>query len=164
MTGEPGAKGAPHLPTDERPQRQDVLGLGEREHDALLAWVAENLNAGAPDGFRAADLVLDLRARLRGRPGRSYRRVPASILGDDGASEASGRPALPARPRVVDRCRRGGVRRDLAGGQKASVQTGPRCLRGSGGPSGRGRQWPGAGPGERGGRMTSTHYGPFVLE
>jgi hypothetical protein len=43
MTGEPGAKGAPHRPTDERAQRQDVLGLGERERDALLAWVGENL-------------------------------------------------------------------------------------------------------------------------
>ena len=43
MTGEPGAKGAPHPRTDERAQRQDVLGLGERERDALLAWVGENL-------------------------------------------------------------------------------------------------------------------------
>jgi tetratricopeptide (TPR) repeat protein len=43
MTGEPGAKEAPRPPTDERPQRQDVLGLGDRERDALLAWVGENL-------------------------------------------------------------------------------------------------------------------------
>ena len=43
MTGEPGAKGAPRPSTDERGQGQDVLGLGERERDALLAWVGENL-------------------------------------------------------------------------------------------------------------------------
>jgi hypothetical protein len=43
MTGEPGAKGAPHPSTDERAQGQDVLGLGERERDAMLAWVGENL-------------------------------------------------------------------------------------------------------------------------
>jgi hypothetical protein len=43
MTGEPGAKGAPHPFTDERAQGQDVLGLGERERDYLLAWVGENL-------------------------------------------------------------------------------------------------------------------------
>jgi hypothetical protein len=43
MTGEPGAKGAPRPFTDERAQGQDVLGLGERERDALLAWVGENL-------------------------------------------------------------------------------------------------------------------------
>ena len=43
MTGEPGAKGAPRPSTDERAQGQDVLGLGERERDALLAWVGENL-------------------------------------------------------------------------------------------------------------------------
>ena len=43
MTGEPGAKGAPHPSTDERAQGQDVLGLGELERDYLLAWVGENL-------------------------------------------------------------------------------------------------------------------------
>jgi hypothetical protein len=43
MTGEPGATGAPHPSTDERAQGQDVLGLGERERDAMLAWVGENL-------------------------------------------------------------------------------------------------------------------------
>ena len=43
MTGEPGAEGAPHPFTDERAQGQDVLGLGERERDALLDWVGENL-------------------------------------------------------------------------------------------------------------------------
>jgi hypothetical protein len=43
MTGEPGAKGAPYPSTDERAQGQDVLGLGERERDYLLAWVGENL-------------------------------------------------------------------------------------------------------------------------
>ena len=43
MTGEPGAKGTPPPATDERAQRQDALGLGERERDYLLAWVGENL-------------------------------------------------------------------------------------------------------------------------
>jgi hypothetical protein len=43
MTGEPGAKEAPHPSTDGRAQGQDVLGLGERERDYLLAWVGENL-------------------------------------------------------------------------------------------------------------------------
>jgi len=43
MTGEPGAKGAPRLSTDGRAQGQDVLGLGERDRDALLAYVGEHL-------------------------------------------------------------------------------------------------------------------------
>jgi hypothetical protein len=43
MTGEPGATGASHPSTDERTQGQDVFGLGERERDAMLAWVGENL-------------------------------------------------------------------------------------------------------------------------
>jgi tetratricopeptide (TPR) repeat protein len=43
MTGEPGAKGAPRPLADKRAQGQDVLGLGERERDAVLAWVGENL-------------------------------------------------------------------------------------------------------------------------
>ena len=42
MTGEPGAKGAPRPLTDGRDHRQDLLGLSERERDALLAWVGEN--------------------------------------------------------------------------------------------------------------------------
>jgi hypothetical protein len=37
MTGEPGAKGAPHPSTDERSQEQDVLGLEKRDRDYLLA-------------------------------------------------------------------------------------------------------------------------------
>jgi hypothetical protein len=44
MTGGPGTEGAPHPFTDQdRAQGQDVFGLGEREHRALLAWVGENL-------------------------------------------------------------------------------------------------------------------------
>jgi len=44
MTGEPGgAKQAPHPSTDGRAPGQDVLGLGERERDELLAWVGEHL-------------------------------------------------------------------------------------------------------------------------
>ena len=45
MTGEPEAKGAPRPSTDGLAQREDVLGLGERERDYLLAWVGENLTA-----------------------------------------------------------------------------------------------------------------------
>jgi tetratricopeptide (TPR) repeat protein len=43
VTGEPRAKAAPRPVTDERAHEQDVLGLAERERDALLAWVSENL-------------------------------------------------------------------------------------------------------------------------
>jgi len=43
MTGEPEAKGAPRPLADEGAQGQDGLGLGERERDATLAWVGENL-------------------------------------------------------------------------------------------------------------------------
>ncbi len=43
MTGETGAKGAPRPFTDEVPQGQDVTGLRDRQRDALLAWVGENL-------------------------------------------------------------------------------------------------------------------------
>ncbi len=43
MTGEPGAKGAPHPSTDERAQGQDVPGVGERDRDYLRSWVSENL-------------------------------------------------------------------------------------------------------------------------
>jgi hypothetical protein len=43
MTGEPGAKGAPHPSTDERAQGQEVFGFGERERDYLLAYVDEHL-------------------------------------------------------------------------------------------------------------------------
>ena len=42
MTGEPGAERAPRPFTDGRAQGQDVLGLGEREPDPLLAWVGKN--------------------------------------------------------------------------------------------------------------------------
>jgi hypothetical protein len=43
MTGEPEAQRAPAPSADERGQRPDVLGLGERERDYLLAWVGQNL-------------------------------------------------------------------------------------------------------------------------
>jgi hypothetical protein len=44
MTGGPGAKDAPPPFTDDEPARgQDVFGLGEREHRALLAWMGQNL-------------------------------------------------------------------------------------------------------------------------
>lgn len=44
MTEGPGAKDPPHTVTDQQhAPGQDVFGLGEREHRALLAWVGENL-------------------------------------------------------------------------------------------------------------------------
>jgi hypothetical protein len=45
MTGEPGAKDAPHTITDEgRAQGQDPFrGLGEQERREALAWVGANL-------------------------------------------------------------------------------------------------------------------------
>ena len=44
MTGEPGAKGASPRPlADEGAQVPGVFGLGDRERDAMLAWVGENL-------------------------------------------------------------------------------------------------------------------------
>jgi len=43
MTGGPDPERAPHPSAGAPPSRQDVLGLGERERDALLAWVGENL-------------------------------------------------------------------------------------------------------------------------
>jgi hypothetical protein len=62
MTGEPRAKGAPHPPTDERAQGQDVLGLGERERDAMLAWVGENLTLvrGSASGQRPVYWILGI--------------------------------------------------------------------------------------------------------
>jgi hypothetical protein len=44
MTGGSGAKGAPPPSTDEEHSPgQDLFGLGERERQAVLAWVGENL-------------------------------------------------------------------------------------------------------------------------
>jgi hypothetical protein len=43
MTGEPEAEGARRALADEPARGQDVLGLGDRERDAMLAWVGENL-------------------------------------------------------------------------------------------------------------------------
>ena len=43
MTGEPGATGDRRPLADERTQGEGVFGLGERERDAMLAWVGENL-------------------------------------------------------------------------------------------------------------------------
>lgn len=44
MTGEPGAEGAPRPSADDRARGRDVLGLGERERDAMLVWVGQNLS------------------------------------------------------------------------------------------------------------------------
>lgn len=43
MTADPGAKGAERPFAGERTHGQDLLGLGERERDELLAWVGEHL-------------------------------------------------------------------------------------------------------------------------
>jgi hypothetical protein len=44
MTEGTGAKDAPHQFTDEEPARgHDLFGMGERERQAVLDWVGENL-------------------------------------------------------------------------------------------------------------------------
>jgi hypothetical protein len=44
MTEGPGAKDAPPPSTgEERAPGQDLFGMGERERQATLAWVGENL-------------------------------------------------------------------------------------------------------------------------
>ena len=43
MTAEPGAKRAPRPFADEQLHGQEVFGLGERDRDALLAYVGEHL-------------------------------------------------------------------------------------------------------------------------
>lgn len=43
VTGDPAKTGVPRPTGDERAQGQDVFGLGERERDAMLAWVGENI-------------------------------------------------------------------------------------------------------------------------
>jgi|SRR5262245_43390975 len=43
MPREPGAKGEQGPSAGESAQAQRVFGLGERERDAMLAWVGENL-------------------------------------------------------------------------------------------------------------------------
>jgi hypothetical protein len=44
MTEGPGAKGAPHPPSDEeRASEPDLFGLGERDRRVLLDWVGEHL-------------------------------------------------------------------------------------------------------------------------
>jgi hypothetical protein len=118
MTGEPGATRAPRPSTDERAQGQDVLGLGERERDALLAWVGENLTLvqRAASGQRTLYwslgicFVVGLAAHVGG--------FLLKILGDDGTAGGAGRPALHARLGTVDRCRRGGVHPALSGDKK----------------------------------------------
>jgi tetratricopeptide (TPR) repeat protein len=60
MTGEPGAKSAPRPVTDERAHGPDVLGLGEQERDALLAWVGENLTLVRRSAFGQRDLYWSL--------------------------------------------------------------------------------------------------------
>jgi len=55
MTGEPGAKSALRPFTDERAHGPDVLGLGEQERDALLAWMGENLTLVRRSAFGQRD-------------------------------------------------------------------------------------------------------------
>jgi hypothetical protein len=95
-----------HLPACEVVPLGELQGE-EQERDALLAWGGRESVAGATVGLRTADLVLDTRGQLCAGPGRSWWRIPAQILGDDGACVAGGRPALGARRGVVDRCRPG---------------------------------------------------------
>ena len=79
MTGEPETKGAPHPSTDERAQEQDVLGLGERERDYLLAWVGENLTLGSPQPWAIRSVAPGRCLSSGGRCGRSSF-VPPSQL------------------------------------------------------------------------------------
>jgi hypothetical protein len=51
MTGEPGATGARRPLADNSPHGLGVLGLGEQERDALLAWVGENLTLARRSAF-----------------------------------------------------------------------------------------------------------------
>ena len=91
MTGEPGATGAPLPLTDEHAQGQDVLGLGERERDALLAWVGENLTLvrRSASGQRilywslGICFVVGLAAHVGGFLVKSWKTTePLSVLGD----------------------------------------------------------------------------------
>ncbi len=91
MTGEPGAKGDPRPITDEPAQGQDVLGLGERERDALLAWVGENLTLvrRSASGQRilywslGICFVVGLAAHVGGFLLKSWETTePLSVLGD----------------------------------------------------------------------------------
>src|ERR1700733_13427134 len=129
MTGAPGAKGAPRPFTDERGQGQEVLGLVERERDALLAWVGENLTLVRRSASGQRTLywslgicfMVGLAAHVGGFLLKSWEATePLSVL--------AGLPALHARLGTVDRCRRGGVHPALSRDKKASVQAGPRCL------------------------------------
>ena len=91
MTAEPGAEEAPRPSTDERAQGQDVLGLGERERDALLAWVGENLTLvrRTASGERAlywilgTGFVVGLAAHVGGFLLKSWETTePLSVLAD----------------------------------------------------------------------------------
>jgi hypothetical protein len=105
MPEESGAKGAPH-----------------RFTDAELVWMREPPARVAALGLRAADPVPVARDRLRSWPRRPCRWIPAQIVGDDGDGWTGGRPAVCARFRTLDRCRRGVVRPGPSGGKAASNQ------------------------------------------
>ena len=129
MTGElGGAKGAPHPSTDGRAQGQDVLGLGERERDELLAWVGEHLTLvrRSASGERpmywilGIGFVVGLAAHVGGFLLKtSVTTKPLLLLAD--LLYALGWALWTSIIVVV-------FRPALAGGQKASVQAGPRCL------------------------------------
>jgi hypothetical protein len=141
MTGGPGAKDAPHPFTDEEPARgHDLFGMGERERQAVLDWVGENLTQVRRSVYEQRLLHWSL--------GTGFVVGLAVHVGDDRAAGAGGRPALCARLRTVDRGRGGRVRSGLSRGKTTAVQAGAGCLRGSAAREGPSRHRPGV----RGGR------------
>ena len=155
MTGEPGAKGAPHLSTDERAQGQDVLGLGERERRAMLAWVSENLalvhQSASGQGllYRSLEIgfVVGLAAHIGGYLLRtSAPKEPFGLLAD--LLYALGWSLWTGAIVVM-------FVQVIPEAKATSIEPDARCLRGGGRQSGPSRKWPGPGPGEREGRITS---------
>ena len=141
MTGEPRATGDPRPLADEGAQGQDVFGLGEREHDALLAWVGENLTLvrRSASGQRVLYWSLGIGFAVG---------LAAHVGGFLLKNLATTEPLL----LVVDLLYALGWAlwtgvvvvmfvQVYPETKKTSVQAGPRCLRGGGRPSGPSRKW-----------------------
>jgi DNA-binding transcriptional MerR regulator len=83
MTEGPGAKGAPHpFANHERAPGQDVFGLGEREHRAILVWVGENLPQVRRSVYEQRLLCWSLGSAWW-LPGCACRWISAQIIGND---------------------------------------------------------------------------------
>jgi hypothetical protein len=146
MTEGQGAKDAPPSSTDqEHAPGPDLFGLGERDRQATLAWVGENLTQVRRSVYEqrllhwslGTGLVVGLAVHVGGYVLRSS--VTTAAAG------AGGRPALCARLCTVDRGRGGGVRAGHSGGKTAAVQAGAGCLRGGAARRGPSRRRPGVG-------------------